>query len=221
MKKWFYILNVAMFILISIGNAFYITQNAIWQKSLTSAGFVILGIINLIYAIKSKNANNKFCISMVIGLFFAMLGDILLEINFIVGALFFAIGHIIYFVSYCLLHKINKLDFIFGSIISVISTLIIVIIPIFNFNSILLEIIVTIYAIIILFMVGKATTNLIKKRNLINIVIFAGSILFFFSDLMLLLGNFGGMNMGNLCLATYYPAECLLAMSLLFTKEKE
>ena len=91
MKKYFYLSNLILFILVSIGNVFYIQNGLLWQKTLTSIGFVLIGLINLIYAIKTKTLNIKYCLTMVIGLILAMLGDILLEVNFIVGALFFAV----------------------------------------------------------------------------------------------------------------------------------
>ena len=70
-----------------------------------------------------------------------------------------------------------------------------------------------VYALIISAMVGKAISNFIRERNLLNFILMVGAILFFISDLMLLLRWF--MNLGEwagtLCLATYYPAECILA----------
>ena len=67
-------------------------------KIVASVIFVLIGILNLIFAIVSKQ-NLKFPLLMLTGLVFAMLGDILLEIIFIVGAILFAIGHIFFFIS--------------------------------------------------------------------------------------------------------------------------
>ena len=66
-------------------------------------------------------------------------------------------------------------------------------------------------------MVGKALSNFVASRNLQNLIILLGSVLFFISDLMLLLGKFANLPIivDVLCLVTYYPAEILLALSIL------
>lgn len=219
-KNLFIILNIALILLVSVFQDLYIAEDLIAFKSIASAGFVLLGGLNLFNAIKNKTANLRFCITMVVGLFFAMLGDILLEVEFIVGAIFFAIGHIIFFISYSFAEKFKWIDLIACVIIAIASVLIVVLLPIFDLPG-MLKPLCAVYAFIISFMVGKAITNLIRNRNMLNLIIAIGSILFFVSDLMLLLGNFGGINVSEMCLATYYPAECLLAISLSFTPHKE
>ena len=158
---------------------------------------------------------------MLIGLTFAMLGDILLEIYFIVGAGLFAIGHVFYFISYCQVIKFKWIDLIAGVIIFVPAILLITLVPIFDFGGMLMQMVCVVYAIIISIMVGKAITNLLKQRTVLNILLVVGSCLFFFSDLMLLLdvfANFGQL-VTVLCLATYYPAQCVLAYSMLHAKK--
>jgi len=48
------------------------------------------------------------------------------------------------------------------------------------------------------------------------IIMAAGSVLFYFSDLMLAFDMFGGAPpiAGTLCLATYYPGQCVLGYSV-------
>ena len=152
-----------------------------------------------------------------------MCGDIVLEVEFIVGAVLFAIGHIFYFVAYCFLQKFKWIDLFYGAAIFVPAVIFIVAIPIFDFGGVLMEIVCIVYAIIISCMVGKAISNLVEKKNLQNILIVVGSILFFFSDLMLLLNIFASLPnaVSVLCLATYYPAEILLAFSIFIHKPKE
>lgn len=220
MKKHILLIsNIALLIFVSIFQDLYIREDAILFKSLASAGFVLLGGLNLYFAIKNKTANLKFCITMVVGLFFAMLGDILLEVEFIVGAGFFAVGHIIFLISYCFAERFKWTDLIACAVIAIPAVLIVLLLPIFDLPG-MLKPLCAIYAFIISFMVGKAISNLIRTQNLLNLIITIGSVLFFISDLMLLLGNFGGINVSELCLATYYPAECLLATSLIFTQQK-
>ena len=64
-------------------------------------------------------------------------------------------------------------------------------------------------------MLGKAIGNFIREKNTVNGTIALASVLFFFSDLMLVFDWFagGGRITGLLCMGTYYPAECLLAIS--------
>ncbi|MBQ3047627.1 MAG: lysoplasmalogenase, partial [Clostridia bacterium] len=89
--------------------------------------------------------------------------------------------------------------------------------PFFNFDEAIMMIVCLVYALIISLMVGKTISNLITQKSLLNIVLVIGSILFFISDLMLLLNVFGGLPeiTDILCLATYYPAQCFLAFSIL------
>ncbi len=216
MKRSIYILNSIFLALILVGDICYINFGTTWLKGITSAMFVLLAVFNLVFAIKLKQCKTKFSVLLLIGLVFAMLGDILLEINFITGAILFAVGHVFFFISYMFLVKFSWLDLICGAVIFVPSVLFIVLAPIFNF-SVLMEIVCVVYAIIISLMVGKAVSNLIRQRNLLNLIIVIGSALFFFSDLMLLLNVFAGLpRIADIfCLLTYYPAEFLLAHSII------
>lgn len=178
--------------------------------------FVVIGFINLMYCIKSKT-NLKFPIWMIVGLICAMVGDVLIILNFYLGVSAFAVGHIFYFISYCMLEKINSRDLLCGIIISAIALSVILFTPFLNFRDALMQGVCCAYAIIISFMVGKAISNLLKGNSLINIIIVIGSILFFISDFMLMLELFGNISGAiYLCLGTYYPAQFLLAFSLFF-----
>ena len=220
-KDYFMIANLLMVLLIIIGDCLYMRTGTLLAKSLTSIAFVALGVINLVYLILNKHKDYHFPAIMLTGLVFAMLGDIILEVEFIVGAALFAIGHIFYFIAYCFLQKFKWTDLIYGVCILLPSILFITLAPIFNFGGILMEIVCVVYAIIISLMVGKSLANFIRERNWQNLIIMIGSILFFFSDLMLLLNVFASISsiVGTLCLATYYPAECLLAYSIILQSE--
>ena len=217
MKKTSLILNSIFLLAIIILDVFYIINGGILLKSVTSACFFALGVINLIFVLKMKTEKIKFSILLLVGLFFAMLGDILLEINFIVGAIFFAIGHIFYFISFCFLEKFRWIDLIYGIVIFVPSVLVITLYPHFDFGGLTMELLCVIYALVISLMVGKAIAVYVKDRAMYKLIILIGTILFFFSDLMLLFNVFSSVSeaFGVLCLATYYPAEFLLAFSIL------
>lgn len=216
MKKIAQVFNYIMFALILVGDVFYIIKGTLLIKSITSSLFVLLGAINLGFAIATKTNKLKFCIILFVGLVSAMLGDILLEIEFIVGAGFFALGHVFFFVSYCTLVKFNWKDLIYGTCIFVPCVLFITLATMFTFESILMEIVCVVYAIIISLMVGKAIANFVKEHSVLNLIILIGSVLFIVSDFMLLLEIFGGFGRvaGILCLSTYYPAEIMLAFSI-------
>lgn len=215
MKKLFISLSILLIILIINGDIFYIIYDKIWIKSITSAGFVILGLLCLIQILLNKEKMLKFPIIMFVGLIFAMLGDIILNIQFITGAALFAIGHIFYFVSYCFILRLQWRDAIPGAVIFVCAILFITLAPIFDF-SVSMEVVCAIYAFIISFMVGKSISNVARKKNVRNILIVTGSCLFFFSDCMLLLNVFAdlGKVVSVLCLTTYYPAQIILALSI-------
>lgn len=208
-------LNIALILAIVLGDICYITLGGLAIKATTSIFFVLLGTVNLIYAIFTKKPL-VFPIIMTIGLIFAMLGDIFLNIEFIVGALLFAVGHIVFFIAYNCNQKFKLTDLIYTLAIFIPSIIFILFMPFLDFGDLLMEIIVTCYALIISFMVGKSIANLVNQPTAQNILITIGSILFFFSDLMLLLDVFGNLSavFEVLCLVTYYPAECLLAMAI-------
>lgn len=223
MKKLFLILNAIMLTFILIFDVCYMINGGLLFKAVASILFVITGLINLTYCMKNKT-NLKFPIWMIVALICAMLGDILLNINFHIGTIIFAVGHIFYFVSYCMLEKMNRRDLLCGISISIIALSVILFVPFLDFGNTLMQGICCAYGIIISFMVGKAISNLLKENSLINTIIVIGSILFFISDLMLVLNKFGNISVASyLCLGTYYPAQFLLAFSLFaygFIKER-
>ena len=221
MTKSIKLANIVLMFMIALGDVTYILTGHILAKSVTSVLFVVLGAVNLIYAFKETTKNRKFIILMLIGLFFACLGDVVLYFQFCVGAGLFAVGHILFFASYIFLEKFDWKDLIPSGVIFVASLLIILLAPVLKMD-ILMTVVAIVYALVISTMLGKAISNLIKNKNALNIVILIGSALFYFSDLMLLFARFGGIYACSvLCLATYYPAEVLLAFSILLARDKQ
>lgn len=216
MNKTLKIINIYLISTILILDIFYIIFGGIALKSITSLLFVMLGFANFVIAIKSNSINKKFCILMLTGLIFAMFGDIFLEIEFIVGAALFAIGHIFYFSSYLALQKFRLNDLLYSAYIFIPSILILLFVPLFDFGGIIMQMVCIIYALVISLMVGKSISNLAKEKSTLNILILVGSCLFFFSDFMLLFNVFANISkiFGILCLSTYYPAEIFLAYSI-------
>ena len=214
MKKLLMIANAITLTLMLIFDLCYMLQGGLVLKSIASLMFVLTGAVNFIYCTKKK-VDLKFPIWMMVALVCAMLGDILLNINFYIGAATFAVGHVFYFVSYCMLEKINRRDLLCGCLISVFAISIILFTPFLDFGSPLMQGVCCTYAVIISFMVGKAVSNLLEEKSRLHMILVIGSILFFFSDCMLMLKMFGDMPVATyLCLGTYYPAQFILAYSL-------
>ena len=216
------IFNLTMAILLIMADVVFILVGSLLTKTIASLIFVVIGFVNLIYLLKVNKQKSLSAYLLFIGLCFACLGDIFLEIEFIVGAILFAVGHVFYFISYCKLQKFQWKDLIYSAIIFVPSLIIILFVPIFDFGGVVMQVLCCVYAFVISIMVGKAISNFVQTKSSLNLIILLGSVLFFFSDFMLLFSVFS--NLGRvfsvLCLATYYPAENLLAYSILRHKNK-
>ncbi len=221
MKKSFILLNVFLTAAVVVGDVFYIKNGELFMKALTSIGFVLIGAVNFIWVLK-KRYKTDFPAIMLAGLFLSMIADIVLNLNFIIGAAVFAMAHVFYFASYCRLDGFKKIDIIPCLLIFVPTAALILFAPIFEFESTVLQVVCLVYALIISFMVGKAFAYCFRTARASSFLIAFGSALFFFSDLMLLFDKFSNLSeiTGILCLATYYPAQCLLAYSVFLCCEK-
>lgn len=215
-KKFMAIFNMILILAFLIEVVYYTKCGNYRLKVLTSAGFVTIGALNTIYSIRRKQAVHKFPILLMSGLVLSMMGDIAINHNFISGAVFFALGHILYFSAYCCLKKYEKTDLIPMTVIAAVTVLFIVVTPFFDFGTKTMWVVCITYAIIISSMLGKAVANLLGKQTIVNISLVIGSILFYFSDVMLAFDIFSNVLdiAGTLCSATYFPAQCILAFSI-------
>ena len=212
-------LNILIISAIFVLNYFYQKNNFVFSlKCICSAAFASLGIINLLFAIVESQEDSEFFVMMSVGLVFAMLGDVFINKSFAMGAGFFALGHVGFAVAYSFLQGFNPRDVIIVGVIFLATAAFLLFAPCVNFGSKKIKWICLSYSLIISIMLGKATANLICQVNAVNALISAGSLLFFFSDLMLVLNWFVGVGRwaGNACMGTYYPALCILAFSMYF-----
>ncbi len=216
------VFNLIMAVLLVVADVLFIVVGDLTTKTIASLLFVTIGFVNLIYLLKFKKERSLSAYLLFIGLCFACLGDIFLEIEFIVGAILFAVGHVFYFVSYTKLVKFQWKDLVYSAMIFVPSLCIILFLPIFDFGGVTLQILCCVYAFVISIMAGKAIANFTKEKSKLNLIILFGSTLFFFSDFMLLFSVFADISsvFRVLCLATYYPAEFLLAYSILKMRKR-
>ena len=219
------IVNVIITIAVFVGNYFYQSLGFSYPiKIMCSSGFAIMGIVNMLYARKVLE-NKKTMTFMTLGLVFAFLGDVAINPNFILGVIFFALGHVFFVVAYLSYRELEKIDVILSGALATFAIGFILIFPYILFNVEALKYVVLAYAAIISMMVGKSVGNAIKDKSMFTGMIAIGSILFFISDMMLLLAWFStieGRWTSNVCMAAYYPALCLLAGSMVvYMKNKE
>lgn len=215
-KKLFLAINLVLICAVFIGNYFYLSEYSLLKKALCSSGFALIGLVNLAYALTQKDKQLRYSISMALGLFLAMLGDIILGFDFTIGAASFAAGHICFAVAYYFLCRPAARDFVISGALFLASAAFLLFFPGMTFEQPFMKYVCLAYALVISCMTGKAISNFSRERTLQTVILLIGSVLFFFSDLMLVCDWFLGMGRiaGILCMSTYYPAECILAYSV-------
>ena len=215
--------NTLMISAIFIMNYFYQSNGFDFTlKCICSGSFALLGIINLCYALFTKQKDKKFYVGMAFGLFLAFLGDVLIGYDFIVGAATFALGHVCFVIAYCFMQKMQKLDYLLSGVLFAGCLIFLLFCPLLNFEVAIFRVVCIVYALIISTMLGKALGNFIREKNLVNGTIAVASILFFFSDLMLVFDWFIGLWSwtDHACMGTYYPALCFLALAMFLNTKK-
>lgn len=214
MKKVFVALNLLLIACVCIGNYYYQTYGLLTYKATASAFFVLTGLVNLVCTALRTRRRLPFALTMTAGLILAMLGDIYLGYDFILGAALFAGGHVCYFAAQCILMRPHPRDLLCGGLLSACAVAFLLLHPRLYFGRGAIRSVCLIYACIISLMAGKSISNLTRRACLLTAMLALGCALFFFSDLMLALDRFMRLRTGTLCLATYYPAQCLLAASV-------
>ena len=209
MKRRF---NLALTAAVLIGDLCYLLFGGLWLKALTSFGFLAQGAGNHLLCRGGHAAEEgRFSRRMVWGLLLCFAADVVINLNFMSGAIIFAAGHVLYLLAYGRLAPMEKRDLKIGSGIFAVSAFILLGLPVLDFGSGLMKLVCILYALVISLMVGKAVGSHLRLRQ--TALLAAGSILFFLSDFMLLLDVFANAPRITiwLCLLFYYPAQCLLA----------
>lgn len=217
------IINILITVAVFIGNYFYQSLGFNYTlKIICSSGFALMGIINMLYA-WNRIANKKVLSFMTLGLIFAFLGDVAINPNFILGVIFFALGHVFFVAAYLIYKKLGKMDIFLCGALGLFAVGFILVFPYIVFDVVVLKYVVLAYAVIISAMVGKSVGNAVREKTMFTVMIAVGSVLFFISDMMLLLAWFStieGRWTSNVCMAAYYPALCLLAGSMVVYMKK-
>lgn len=185
-------------------------------KCICSGGFALMGAVNLLYALAAGKSGKAIYVSMAAGLVLAMLGDILIGYNFIVGAGTFALGHVCFVIAYGFMQRIHGLDLAIGGGLFIAAAAFLLFCPLLTFDVPVFRVVCLVYGLIISAMLGKAAGNFLREKSLLCGMIALASLLFFFSDLMLVFDWFIGLWSwtDHACMGTYYPALCLLALSM-------
>lgn len=214
MKKRYLAVNILFFAAIMAADAAYALTNEIAVKAAASLLFTAECAFNMVVCARKK-AGMKFPILLLSAVVLACAADITLNFKFIVGMLLFGIGHILYFISYCVREKFSPRDFIPAAVSIAGLLAIILFAPILDFGGdTFMQTAVCVYAAIISVMVGKSLSDAFHRRTSLNILIAAGSVLFWISDFALMFSKFGKVPFAGLvCLFTYYPAQFVLALS--------
>lgn len=214
-KAVFTALNILLLLAGGILTLRYASIGGIERKAAASIGFTVLGFVNTVYALVFAPGERAFCAAMFLGLFFGMLGDILLGVNFFLGVGAFVLGHLMYFAAFAVRMRLQGKDMLCAAALFVFAALYLQL-PVFRFADAAMEAACIAYGAIISCMLGKALANWRREKGPVNAVLAIGSALFYFSDMMLACGMFGNSAkvFDYLCLSTYYPGQLVLAAAV-------
>lgn len=183
------------------------------MKGVTAGCFVLLGLTNLAYGLLSRPRRIAFPLTLAAGLTLAMLGDLLLGESFALGAGLFAAGHVLYAAAMYLRQRFRPLDAAMTLVMLGMALGVLHLTPGLTFADPALGVICHAYAVIISLMAGKAVSAFLREQTIVTGLMALGSLLFYFSDVMLLLAWFAGAGgwADTACLWTYFPGQGLLA----------
>ena len=208
--------NIILLICAFVCLVCYDIFGGLWLKGVTSAWFVLLGGINLWAARKSEPVKLRFSVLIVAGLFCGMCADVLLGVAFFAGIGMFAMGHVLYLMAFYTLEQFSRRDLWFIVPIAAVSMFAVTGTPWITVEDPTLQKLLLGYAVIISAMLGKAISNLICRPGPARWLLAIGSVMFWFSDLMLAVDMFGQASRlpWILCSYNYWPAQNILAHAL-------
>ncbi|MBQ9081877.1 MAG: hypothetical protein IJY28_00060 [Clostridia bacterium] len=216
-KKFFFLLNLLLMHSVFVGNYYYILNGGWHLKVLCSAGFAVMGLLNLGYSVCHNVHGRGFQWLMASGLVLSLLADATIEADFIVGVLLFGAAHVAYVAAHCRLMPIQKKDIHISWLIFTGALVFLLLCPWLELPDHAMRSVCLLYGALLSLMLGKALVGFVRRPGLLTGVLAVGSGLFFFSDAMLVLEWFIDQwsITGTLCMATYYPGQCLLALAIL------
>ncbi len=205
----------------------------LYLKTLASTLFTAIGVFSLFTLIKKNGIelpNNALIggFLIIFALVLCLVGDIILGMPRITelkrdtlpvifgGASWFFMGHVIYCIALILLLGINLYSLCFIVPMSLFFTFANRKIGKLNYHG--LTIGVYFYSIMESLAFAVCACALIAKFSIFSLILTIAFFLFFFSDTVLMHNYFGEKKriISILCHATYYPAQILIAISILF-----
>lgn len=178
---------ISSYILIAF-HLFHLANSILIPKSITSILFLVTALVSY----KKNPKEPKLFRLIFTGLIFCFWGDFFLalapngeQVPFLLGIISFALGHIMYIISYSSLTKFTYKDLLIFTYIFI-PTLATLLLVNFDFKGMLPFVII--YAILIIFMITKSL-GLLKyaQHNTFAVTaLITGSFLFFISDFILL-----------------------------------
>jgi uncharacterized membrane protein YhhN len=222
LKKFAFLLNLLLMEQIFVGTYYYIVDGTYRLKILCSAGFVLMGAVNLCYTHAKRIRGKGYQWTMMAGLVLSLLADSTIEANFIVGALLFGGAHVAYIAAHCMILPLRKKDAQISWLIFTGAVVFLLLCPWLELPDYAMRSVCLIYGAILSLMLGKAITGVVRAPSRLTAVLALGSALFFFSDAMLALEWLihDWSITGTLCKATYYPGQCLLALCILLKQNR-
>ena len=208
--------NIVLLICAAVCLVCYDTFGGLWLKGVTSSWFVLLGTVNLWGARKLPWKQLRVFVLIVAGLLCGMCADVLLGVAFFAGIGVFALGHVLYLAAFFCLEKLCRRDVWIFLPFAAVSVFAVVGTPWIIVEDPVLRKLLVGYALIISAMLGKAVSNLISRPGPCRWLLAVGSLLFWFSDLMLAVDMFGQPSRLTwiLCSYSYWPAQNIIAHGL-------
>lgn len=212
--------NLIMSITVFLTAIIYAITDLFRFKIIASILFFLIALVNFIYVVKTKKFNFGFSLFMLSALGISMIADIVINDRFILGGMTFALAHIFYFFSLNTFERFKFKNIVYAVPFMIVCILLMVFLP--NLDTVALNSTAAIYSVAISVMVGEALANLLKSKNKLYNLIFTAYFLFFFSDVMLVIGYFSHIEFPqDLCRLTYYPAQCMMAYSIYMANSSE
>lgn len=193
-------------------------------KMLSASLYLVTGILSAV----SFGSVTEYSVMMLSGLVFGILGDFFLEYKskklFPLGAVFFALGHIVYSVTFLFIGNYNATSHIWA----VLGTTLTITAVIFAFAKAKLHLkgkkkMIMVYAPVLIFSfacaIVKGAVALSAGSFAFGLCLIWGGSMFFASDVMIGVGKGGVKRPKILHYAvsyTYFAAQALFALSILF-----
>lgn len=188
----------------------------LWLKGFTSSWFVALGVTNMVFARKAGITDRALLRWILAGLILGMLADVLLGPVFLLGVVFFALGHACYLSAFFQLEKPCRRD-LFCALPCIAVTLIFCFCtPFIRVEDPAMRLFLGAYSLILGTMLGKALSNFVANKSTFRGILLLGALLFWFSDLMLGIDMFGHSSRLTwiLCSYNYWPAQAFTAHAM-------